>query len=107
MKRVVDYDELAGELNSFENKVALHPNWLFRGQTNSDWTLKPSFTRIAEKRRLSRNQALQLEREAVHKFSISGSKLLPLKYTIDLTLSRFKSQNGAGIDFGRLLVVRQ
>lgn len=60
---------------------------------------EPSFTRIAKKRELSRIQALQLEREAVNKFSISASKLLPLEYTIDLSLSRFKSSDSMGLDF--------
>ena len=94
-----NYKQLVDKLAGFGNTHTLHPKWLFRGQTDSRWTLEPSFTRIARKRKLDRTQALQLEREAVNKFSISGSKLLPLEYTIDLTLSRFKSQDGAGLDF--------
>lgn len=107
MKRANDYRQLVDMLAGFGNAQTLHPKWLFRGQTDSEWTLKPSFTRIARKRALGRTQALQLEREAVNRFSISGSKLLPLEYTIDLTLSRFKSQDGAGLDFMGWFVVMQ
>jgi len=96
-------DKLAG----YGNAQTLHPKWLFRGQTDSKWTLEPSFTRIARKRGLDRKLALQLEREAVNKFSISGSKLLPLEYTIDLTLARFKSQDSHGLDFLGWFVVMQ
>jgi hypothetical protein len=107
MTRANIYKQLVDKLAGFGNTQTLHPKWLFRGQTDSEWTLKPSFTRIATKRELDRTQALQLEREAVNKFSISGSKLLPLEYTIDLTLSRFKSQDGAGLDFMGWFVVMQ
>ena len=48
-----------------------------------------------------------MEREAVNKFSISGSKLLPREYTIDLTLLRFKSHDGAGLDFMDWFVLMQ
>lgn len=107
MKRVNDWKELGDELAGFRNLQTLHPQHLFRGQTNTKWTLEPSFTRIVKKRGFNRSQALQLEREAVNKFSISASKLLPLEYTIDLTLSRVKSQDGARIDFLGWFVVMQ
>lgn len=107
MKRVEDWQMLVNELARYTNPQTLHPRYLFRGQVNSSWTLEPSFTRIANNRKLNRTEALQLERETVNKFSISGSKLLSLEYTIDLTLSRFKSQDGAGIDFMGWFVLMQ
>ncbi len=107
MKRVNNWKELVDELAGFTNLQTLHPQHLFRGQASAEWTLEPSFIRIVKKRGLNKPQALQLEREAVNKFSISGSKLLPLEYTIDLTLSRFKSQDGAGLDFMGWFVVMQ
>jgi len=107
VKRVNNWKELVDVLAGFTNLQTLHPQNLFRGQGSTNWTLEPSFTRIVKKRGLNRHQALQLEREAVNKFSISGSKLLPLEYTIDLTLSRFKSQDGAGLDFMGWFVVMQ
>jgi hypothetical protein len=107
MIRIDDWKMLVDELAKLTNSQTLHPQNLFRGQGNTEWSLEPSFTRIVKKRDLNKSQALQLEREAVNKFSISGSKLLPLEYTIDLTLSRFKSQDGAGIDFMGWFVVMQ
>jgi len=107
MTRINHWKQLVDELSKFKNTPTLHPNFLFRGQASSKWTLEPSFTRIAKKKGLSRAQVLQLEREAVNKFSISASKLLPLEYTIDLTLSRFKSSDGKGLDFLGWFVVIQ
>jgi len=103
----VDMKELQKQISQYSNSIKLHPTFLFRGQADSTWTLEPSFTRIANKRALDREKALQLERESVNKFSISASKLLPLENTIDLTLSRFKSQDGHGIDFPGWFVVMQ
>ena len=103
---VNDWKELFDKIAGFKNTQTLHPKHLFRGQACSEWKLDPSFTRIAKKRCLDRTQTLQLERETVNKFSISGSKLLPLEYTIDLALSRF-TRGGTGIDLMGWLVVMQ
>ncbi len=107
MTRVNDWKQLVGKISRFRNTATLHPKYLFRGQASSKWTLEPSFTRLVKKKGLSRIQALQLERETVNKFSISASKLLPLEYTIDLSLSRFKSSDGMGVDFLGWFVVMQ
>jgi len=103
----MDIKKLSEEIRKYSNKIALHPNFLFRGQAKSTWSLEPSFTRLASKRNLDRKKALQLEREIVNKFSISASKLLPLKNTIDLTLARFKSPDGKGLDFMGWFVLMQ
>jgi len=89
----MDVLELFNRLEEYENKAAMHPDFLFRGQSDSSWSLEPTFSRIAKKRSLGRIKALQLERECVNKFSISARNLLPLKDTVMLL-----PQNGQ-IDF--------
>jgi len=91
--------ELKEAIAKYPNSVKLHPNFLFRGHADVNWKLEPSFSRIANKNELNRIKALQMEREIVNKFSTSASKLLPIEMTIDLTLARFKSPDGHGIDF--------
>ena len=76
--------ELVKEISQFINTVTLHPNFLFRGQADNEWPLEPSFTRIINRRKLNRKEALQLERECINKFSISALNLLPVKNTITL-----------------------
>jgi len=100
--------EILEEMKQYENPIKLHPDFLFRGQSNSNWSLEPSLARILKKKDLSHDKSLQLEREMVNKFSISASKLLELKQTIDLSLSRFISQNpGQSIDFPGWFTVMQ
>lgn len=80
----MNHSEIFNILEKFENKVTLHPNFLFRGQSDAKWSLEPSFTRIAKGRNLERIKALQLERESVNKFSISARNLLPIEETVTL-----------------------
>jgi hypothetical protein len=105
--KINNWKELVDEMAGFKNSQTLHPKYLFRGQVDSEWTLEPRFARIARKRGLDRTKALQLEREIVNKFSISACELLPLANTISLTLARFKSQDGSGLDFMGWFVVMQ
>jgi len=79
------FNQILDELNYFKNEVTLHPNYIFRGQTNDAWTLKPSFTRIAIQRNLNRKEALQLERECVNKFVLSAKNLLLPQQTLPIT----------------------
>lgn len=102
-----DWRQIVGELSKYRNPQTLHPYYLFRGQACDTWSLESSFARIANRRGLDRTKSLQLERETVNKFSISASKLLPLELTIDLTLSRFKSQDSGAIDFLGWFVLMQ
>jgi len=95
----MNLSKLKETIAQYPNSVKLHPNFLFRGHADVSWKLEPSFARIANKKGLDRIKALQMEREIVNKFSISASKLLPIEMTIDLTLARFKSTHGHGIDF--------
>lgn len=95
----MNFSELKEIIDQYSNTVKLHPNFLFRGHADISWKLEPTFTRLANKKKLNRNTALQLERESVNKFSISASQLLPIEKTIGLTLARFKSPDGHGIDF--------
>jgi hypothetical protein len=101
------YQQLTNEIAKYKNPATLHPKYLFRGQSSCRWSLEPSFTRIVKKKNLNRIQTIQLEREAVNKFSISANILLPLEYTINLTLSRFKSPDGLGLDFMGWFAVMQ
>jgi hypothetical protein len=80
----MNYFELSQLLNNYQNKVTLHPNYLFRGQSDSTWNLQPSFTRIANQRNLTRKEAIQLELECVNKFSISARNFIDLKNTITI-----------------------
>ena len=98
--------ELKNTIAQYSNTVKFHPNYMFRGQADISWKLEPSFTRLVNKKKLDRNKALQLERECVNNFSISAGILLPLDKTINLTLARFKSQDG-GIDFMGWLTLMQ
>ncbi len=45
--------EIIQEVSSFKNTVKLHPNFVFRWQTNKDWSLSPSLTRILNERNLN------------------------------------------------------
>ncbi len=96
------FSELVNEISQFKNTATLHPNFLFRGQADSNWTLEPSFTRIVNRRKLNRGEALQLERECINKFSISARNLLPVKNTISLL-----PQNSGEIDFMGWSIVMQ
>jgi hypothetical protein len=77
-------EDLFRTLSSLSNPMSLHPKWVFRGQGVSDWSLVPSFARIANQKSLSREQALQLEREGINKFSVSARAVLPLEATVSL-----------------------
>lgn len=100
MNNKVDHvQQLFGLISEYPDGVKLHPNFLFRGQAKTEWSLQPSFTRLANKLGLRRKKALQLERESINRFSISGSALLPLEKTMDLSFARFKSSDGRGMDF--------
>jgi len=81
----------------YNNTVRLHPQFLFRGHSNSSWTLIPSLSRIITRKGISLLKALQLERELVNKFSVSANNLIDLKNTISLSLARANS-NGQ-LDF--------
>ncbi|MFM9942887.1 MAG: FRG domain-containing protein [Hyphomicrobiaceae bacterium] len=85
--------ELFSELAEKSNSMTLHPKSLFRGQSDSGWGLATSFGRIACKRKLSRSQALQLEREAVNKFAVSARTILPIELLATLL------PTDQGIDF--------
>ena len=87
------FSELISQISKFTNTATLHPKYLFRGQANSSWTLEPSFTRIVNRRKLNRKEALQLERECINRFSISARSLLPIENIITLL-----PQDGA-VDF--------
>jgi hypothetical protein len=76
MKKISSFKNLVEEIDSFQNAFTLHPNFLFRGQASADWSLLPSFSRIAAEKRLDRDQALQLERECVTMFAISSQQFL-------------------------------
>lgn len=78
------FSELIDEISQFKNKTTFHPDFLFRGQADNDWTLEPSFTRIVKRRKFNRVEALQLERECINNFSISARSLLPIRNTIAL-----------------------
>jgi hypothetical protein len=77
-------DQLFSDLNSLTNTMTLHPKTLFRGQSVADWRLLPSFARIAKDKNLSREKAIQLEREGVTKFQNSSRATLPLEETISI-----------------------
>ena len=77
------------------------------GKQNWGWELDPSFTRIANDRKLNIAQALQLESEAVVTFAKSASGLLPIERTMALSLARFKSDDGRQIDFLGWMAVMQ
>ena len=68
--RVESFSELKDEITKYHNYVALHPNFLFRGQADKSWSLEPSFTRIAIMKNLTQDEAIQLERECITKFMI-------------------------------------
>jgi hypothetical protein len=99
-KKIGRFSDLNEEMAKYINNVTLHPNFLFRGQGDVRWSLEPSFARLANRRKLKREKALQLEREIVNKFSISARKLMPLKNTITL-------QGGPAIDFLGWFVIMQ
>ena len=86
-------DELFSKLGALCNPISLHPNWLLRGQPDTTWSLEPSLTRIVNKRKLNRVQAIQVEQEAVNKFSITARGVLPLELTTTLLPSK------DGLDF--------
>ncbi len=81
-----DISDLTREISKFGNRPKLHPDYLFRGQGDSEWSLEPSFTRVARQRGLDRNKALQLEWESVVRFSVTVKNLLPLTNTFQLSL---------------------
>ena len=83
---VDNFGNLAEKISKFGNRPKLHPDHLFRGQSDSQWSLEPSFARVAKQRGLCRNKALQLEWESVLKFSMSAKNLLPLTNTFQLSL---------------------
>jgi len=64
-------------LQNFKNTVTLHPNFIFRGQSKAEWNLQPSFTRILEEKKLTRDKALKFEHESVVKFAMSARHTLP------------------------------
>jgi hypothetical protein len=103
----MNFSELKKEVTKYTNTVKLHPDFLFRGQPDNSWKLTPSFTRIAKRNNLSRDEAIQLERESINKFSISANIVLPIERTIALAHSRLRSQDGHGIDFMGWLTVMQ
>lgn len=82
--RIENFDEVDEIVNKFKNSIMMQPKFLFRGQANSSWSLKPSFTRLATEKKLTRIKALKLEQEALNKFSISARNLLPIENTIGL-----------------------
>jgi len=84
MKKIEKYTDLLDSISKYENTIKLHPNFLFRGQSDESWALEPSFTRIVNTHKLTRDKAIQLERECINKFSISAKNILPLKNTISL-----------------------
>ena len=86
-------DELFGKLGALSNPMSLHPKWLLRGQPDARWLLEPSLARILNQRKLNREQAIQVEREAINKFSTTARTILPLEDTATLL-----SSNGT-IDF--------
>ena len=71
-------------LDKYQNSIKVHPNFLFRGQSNFSWSLTPSFTRIANKKNLSRKKALQLEIEMTGKFSVEAIGVLDIRNSIKL-----------------------
>jgi len=77
-------EELFIQISQFCNPFTLHPKYLFRGQADSSWSLEPSLTRIVNRRKLTRQQALQVEREGVQRFYISARTILPIEITISL-----------------------
>ncbi len=79
-------NDLRLDISKFGNRPKLHPDYLFRGQGDSAWSLQPSFTRVARQRGLDRNKALQLEWESVVRFSVTAKNLLPLSNTFQLSL---------------------
>ena len=81
-------DELFSKLGTLCNPISLHPNWLHRGQPDTTWSLEPSLARIVNKRKLTKVQAIQVEREAVNKFSIAARSVLPLELTATLLPSK-------------------
>lgn len=83
-----DFDSLKEKISRFGNKPKLHPDYLFRGQSDAEWSLEPTFTRVAKQRGLDRKEALQLEWESVVKFSMSAKHLLPLSNTLGLCLEQ-------------------
>jgi hypothetical protein len=82
-----DFAKLAEKISKFGNRPKLHPDYLFRGQSDAQWSLEPSFAQVANQLHLDRNESLQLEWESVVKFSMSAKNLLPLTNTLQLSLS--------------------
>lgn len=89
--------EFINTKEKYNNTVRMHPQFLFRGQSDKSWSLMPSLTRIMVRKNISRKKALQLERELVNKFSISANNLIDIKNTIALSLTR--ATNGGQLDF--------
>ena len=63
-RQFVEYSESLTEVG-----LPTEVPYLFRGQSNADWSLLPSFTRYATTARLTSEQALQLERQALTEFT--------------------------------------
>lgn len=97
---VKDIQELFTILGDYSNNYVLHPDFIFRGQALSEWSLEPSFTRLVNKKELNRKKAIQLERESVNKFSTSAKNILPFKNTVTLS-------GGGWLDFIGWFLVMQ
>jgi hypothetical protein len=87
-------------LNQYANTITLHPNFIYRGQSNESWGLVPSLTRIALQRGLSRTETIQLEKECVNKFILHAKDLLPIQQTLPIV-------NGMNYDLLPWLITMQ
>ena len=96
----MDVNDFLESIEQYRNTVTIHPNFLYRGQSNSEWTLMPSFTRVSNNRALSREKAIQLEQETMNLFKISARNVLDLRQTYDIT-------NGIDFDFYGWQIIMQ
>lgn len=78
--------QILEKLDKFKNEITSNPKFIFRGQSDVNWTLQPSFTRIVLQKKLDRTQSLQLEHECLDKFLISAKNLLLPQQTIPLLI---------------------
>ncbi|MEZ4918475.1 MAG: FRG domain-containing protein [Saprospiraceae bacterium] len=97
---MLDVTGFLQQLQQFKNKVTIHPNFLYRGQSNADWRLQPSFTRVANIRKLNREKAIQLEQETMNLFKISARNVLDHRQTYDIS-------NGIDFDFYGWQIIMQ
>src|SRR2546429_3912433 len=70
-QKVVDLD------TEFTSMLATDPDFFFRGQSRTDWSLLPSFLRVAEANNLGAEKSLWLEEQLLEQFRLGAHLYLP------------------------------